>query len=111
MRLGAGAPNYQAHFSIAGAKPSLVANMNIDSIEKKLREAQFFLERMREQEQRAFGDRDPLDFFLSAFLSAVRTVDYRLRHECGLAAVLKDRPGGGVAADQDRRTTRGRAAA
>ena len=57
--------------------------MNIDSIEKKLREAQFFLQRMTEQEQRAFGDREPFDFFLSAFLSAVRTVDCRLRHEHG----------------------------
>ena len=59
------------------------ASMNIDSIEKKLREAQFFLERMKEQEQRAFGDREPFDFFLSAFLSAVRTIDYRLRNERG----------------------------
>jgi hypothetical protein len=53
--------------------------MNIDSIEKKLREAQFFLGQMREQERRAFGDREPFDFFLSAFLSAVRTVDYVIK--------------------------------
>src|ERR1700736_902001 len=57
--------------------------MNIDSIEKKMREAQCFVERMREHENRAFGDREPFDFFLSAFLSAARTVDYRLRHEGG----------------------------
>jgi hypothetical protein len=35
----------------------------------------------RYQEQRAFGDKEPFDFYLSAFLNAARTVDYRLRHE------------------------------
>jgi hypothetical protein len=38
---------------------------------------------MRVQETRAWGDREPFDFFLSAFLSAARSVDYRLRHEQG----------------------------
>jgi hypothetical protein len=38
---------------------------------------------MREQEQRLVGDREPFDYYLSAFLSAGRTVDYRLRHEHG----------------------------
>jgi hypothetical protein len=51
------------------------------SVEKKLREARFFLDQMRQQERRAFGDKEPFDFYLSAFLNAVRTVDYRLRHE------------------------------
>lgn len=55
--------------------------MNIEKVEKKLREALFFLEQMSEQEGRAVGDREPFDFYLSAFLSACRTVDYRLRHE------------------------------
>jgi hypothetical protein len=55
--------------------------MNLEQIGKKLREADFFLGKMREQESRAFGDKEPFDFFLSAFLSATRTVDYRLRHE------------------------------
>ncbi len=55
--------------------------MNIESVEKKLREAQFFLSKMTEQEQRAFGEREPFDFYLSAFLSAARSIDYRLRHE------------------------------
>ena len=55
--------------------------MNIDKVEKKLREADFFLNKMRQHESKAFGDREPFDFFLSAFLSACRTVDYRLRHE------------------------------
>jgi hypothetical protein len=53
----------------------------MSNVEKKLREAQFFLDKMRDQEGRAFGDKEPFDFYLSAFLNAVRTVDYRLRHE------------------------------
>lgn len=50
------------------------------NIEKKLREARFFLEKMREDEAKAFGDR-AFEFYLSAFLNAGRTVDYRLCHE------------------------------
>jgi hypothetical protein len=57
--------------------------MNLERIEKKLREARFFVDQMRNQEGRAFGDKEPFDFFLSAFLNAARTVDYRLRHEQG----------------------------
>jgi hypothetical protein len=52
-----------------------------DNVEKKLREARFFLGKMIEQESIAFGEKEPFDFYLSAFLSAGRTVDYRLRHE------------------------------
>ena len=48
--------------------------MNLDRIEKKLREADFFLNKMREQERSAFGDREPFDFYLSAFLSAGMTI-------------------------------------
>jgi hypothetical protein len=55
--------------------------MNIEGIEKKLREAEFFLNKMRRHERMAFNDKEPFDFYLSAFLSAARTVDYRLRHE------------------------------
>jgi hypothetical protein len=55
--------------------------MNIESVEKKLRETEFFLAKMGEQEDRAFGVKEPFDFYLSAFLSAARSVDYRLRHE------------------------------
>jgi hypothetical protein len=51
------------------------------NVDKKLREAQFFLEKMRERERMAFGDPEVFDFLLSAFLNAVRTVDYRLCHE------------------------------
>jgi hypothetical protein len=50
-------------------------------VEKKLRECEFFLNHMREHERLAFGDREPFDFYLSAFLNASRSVDYRLCHE------------------------------
>jgi hypothetical protein len=53
------------------------------SIEKKLREAHFFLKKMIEHERLAFDDKEPFDFYLSAFLNAGRTVGYRLRHEQG----------------------------
>jgi len=59
--------------------------MNIESVEKKLREAEYFLAQMREQEIRAFGDKEPFDFQLSAFLNAGRTVGYRLCHLHGSA--------------------------
>jgi hypothetical protein len=36
---------------------------------------------MIEQEAMAFNDKEPFEFYLSAFLNAGRTVDYRLRHE------------------------------
>jgi len=55
--------------------------MNVEGIEKKLREAKFFLNKMSEHERMAFKDQEPFDFYLSAFLSAARTLDYRLRHE------------------------------
>jgi hypothetical protein len=55
--------------------------MNLERVEKKLREAQYFLEQIIEKESLAFGDKEPFDFNLSAFLSAMKTVDYRLRHE------------------------------
>jgi hypothetical protein len=56
--------------------------MNLENIEKKLREARFFLEQMREWEDRAFGrDKEPFDFFLSAHLSAGKSVDWRLCRE------------------------------
>jgi hypothetical protein len=55
--------------------------MSFEQIEKKIREARFFFDKMIAQEAKAFGDKEPFDFYLSAFLSATRTVDYRLRHE------------------------------
>jgi hypothetical protein len=50
------------------------------NVEVKLREAQLALDKMRDQDQRAFGDTH-FDDYLSAFLNAARTVDYRLRCE------------------------------
>ena len=61
--------------------------MDLARVHKKLAEAQFFLGKMTEQERRIFGGGDPrepfepFDYYLSAFLSAGRTVDYRLRYE------------------------------
>jgi hypothetical protein len=55
--------------------------VNIERVEKKLREARFFLNKMSEHERLAFDDKEPFDFYLSAFLNAARTVDYRLCHE------------------------------
>ena len=52
-------------------------------VRKKLREARFFLGKMAERAQMAFGEHEESDFYLSAFLSAGRSVDYRLRHEQG----------------------------
>jgi hypothetical protein len=57
--------------------------MELRRIEKKLREAEFFLFHLKQREQYPLGNAEELDFLLSAFLSAARTVDYRLRHEQG----------------------------
>ena len=48
--------------------------MNIQNVEKKLREARFFLEKMSEHERMAVADKEPFDFYLSAFLNAGMTV-------------------------------------
>jgi hypothetical protein len=72
--------------TVAGPAVELDANdlgtfrMNIEGVEKKLREARFFLDKMIEHERMAFDKKEPFDFYLSAFLGAGRTVDYRLRH-------------------------------
>jgi hypothetical protein len=55
--------------------------LDLARINKKIAEAEFFLMLMCREERRSIGNRDPFDYFLSAFLSAARTVDYRLRHE------------------------------
>jgi hypothetical protein len=59
----------------------MTAAMGIESVEAKLHEARSFLEEMRNQEKKAFGDRGRFDHLLSAFLNAGRSVDNRLRHE------------------------------
>jgi hypothetical protein len=51
------------------------------SLENKLRECEFFVSKMREHEARAFGHREPFDFYLSAFLSAAQTAGHRLHLE------------------------------
>ncbi len=56
--------------------------MGIENVKAKLQEARSFLDKMRDQEQRAFGDRSQYDNYLSAFLNAGRSIDYRLRHDC-----------------------------
>jgi hypothetical protein len=57
------------------------SEMDITQVNKKIAEARFFLRKMAEYERRIIGDREPFDYYLSAFLSAGRTIDYRLRHE------------------------------
>ncbi|MGH6801114.1 MAG: hypothetical protein ACRECZ_06840, partial [Methylocella sp.] len=51
------------------------------STQKKIAEARFFLDLLTKEERRIFGDKNPFDYYLSAFLSSARTVDWRLRHE------------------------------
>ena len=55
--------------------------MDIQNAEKKLREAQFFLTKMSAQQRLAFGDKEPFDFYLSAFLSAGMSVRDRFRYK------------------------------
>jgi len=54
-------------------------------VHKKLREACFFFGKMAERAQMAFGEHEEFDFYLSAFLSAGRSIRYRLHHEQGTA--------------------------
>ena len=44
--------------------------LDLARIEKKLREVGFFLNQMRDRESSAFADKEPFDFYLSAFLGA-----------------------------------------
>jgi len=55
--------------------------MDLSRIEKKLLEAEFFLLHLKQRERYPLGNAEELDFLLSAFLSAARSIDYRLRHE------------------------------
>lgn len=57
--------------------------MSTNDVKKKVREAAFFLSKLQEQSRLAFGDHERFDYYLSAFLSAARSVDYRLRHGHG----------------------------
>jgi hypothetical protein len=71
--------------------PAHSNKMDLDYIEKKLREARFFLNKMAEHEGMAVGDNEPFDFYLSAFLNAgmsVRNAFY-VRLDRNPNAVLK----------------------
>jgi len=63
-----------------------------ENIEKKLREARFHLDEMRKQERRAFGDKEPFDFELSAFLNATTSAlgAYRKEQDRNRNAVIKN---------------------
>src|SRR5262249_7750711 len=43
-------------------------------LQKKIGEADFFLRKLREQEPRIIGDKEPFDYYLSAFLNAAMSV-------------------------------------
>jgi hypothetical protein len=62
-----------------------------DTIEKKLREAQHRLAEMRDQESRAFGDREPFDYALSGFLNAATAARgaYRVEQDRQRNAAVK----------------------
>ena len=55
--------------------------MDIQVIEKKLREARFFLWQMREHERLASEDTEPFEFYLSAFLTAGMSVRGAFHYE------------------------------
>jgi hypothetical protein len=55
--------------------------MDLTQVHKKLREAAFFLDKLRGQEPVIFGDKEPFHFYLSAYLSAARSVILRLERE------------------------------
>ena len=76
-------------------------------LQKKIGEADFFLRKLREQEPRIIGDKEPFDYYLSAFLNAAMSVRdafqirqdrprnaavkaWRERWECDLAADEKN---------------------
>jgi hypothetical protein len=50
-------------------------------VEEKLYEAQSFLDKMREEEKKAFGGAERFDSYLSGFVNAARTVHYRLCYQ------------------------------
>jgi resolvase-like protein/helix-turn-helix resolvase-like protein len=52
--------------------------MNLERVKKKLREARFFLSRMQDEEKERFLQREPLDFYMSAFLNAGYSVNETL---------------------------------
>jgi hypothetical protein len=76
-----GAMVLRSHDGRSPAAPDVErAIMPMTSVKKKVREAEFFLGKLQECDRIAFGDHEHFDFFLSAFLNAAHSVDYRLRH-------------------------------
>jgi hypothetical protein len=57
--------------------------MDLSGVDKKIREAEFFLERMREFEARMLPTGEQFDFYLTAHLSAARSVEFKLEQEHG----------------------------
>jgi hypothetical protein len=55
--------------------------MDYHGVEKKIREARFLLSKMAHQESLAFSEREIFDFYMSAFLSAGRSITWRLEHQ------------------------------
>jgi hypothetical protein len=66
--------------------------MVVEASEKKLREARFFLEKLRGARVSEPSEGEAFDFYLSAFLSAGRAVTFVLHKEqSGVYAQLRDR--------------------
>jgi hypothetical protein len=57
------------------------ADSDIKYVKAKLEQARSALDKMRREERKAFSDRAEFNHLLSDFLSAGRSVDYRLCHE------------------------------
>ena len=53
----------------------------IPNTQKKLREAEFFLTRMKDIERGTRLDKEDFDFYLNAFLAALRSVTFVWQHE------------------------------
>jgi putative ABC transport system substrate-binding protein len=64
--------------------------VSIESVEEKLREARSFLVEMRDQEQRALGDREAFARSLSAFLNAAPLLTLRIIMSVSLASAMVD---------------------
>jgi hypothetical protein len=66
--------------------------MKIEIVEKKLREAAFFLEKMPDQERKAFGGGESFDFYLSAFPNAGMSFrgGFRVKQDRKSNAAIKD---------------------
>jgi hypothetical protein len=52
----------------------------LDGVDKKIREAEFFLGEYSKRAVLAFGDPEPADFYLSAFANAAYSIDARTAH-------------------------------